>query len=43
MSITILRDQTYRELVNGPLHFNKRSQLFVGPHYESLPPFKVQG
>jgi hypothetical protein len=31
-----LRDQIHRECVNRPFQFNKRSQLFVGTHDETL-------
>jgi hypothetical protein len=31
-----LRDQTHRELVYRSLQFQKRSQLFIGTHHETL-------
>jgi hypothetical protein len=31
-----LRDQTHREVVNRPFEFNKRIQLFIGTHDETL-------
>jgi hypothetical protein len=31
-----LRDQIHREFVNRPFPFNKRSQLFIGAHNETL-------
>jgi hypothetical protein len=31
-----LRDQTHRELVYRPLQFDKRSQLFIRLHNETL-------
>jgi hypothetical protein len=31
-----LQDQIHRKLVYRPLQFNKRSQLFIGTHHESL-------
>jgi len=34
--VRFLRDQTHRELVYGPLQFNKRSQQFIGARNETL-------
>jgi hypothetical protein len=32
-----LRDQIDREFVNRPFQFQKRNQLFIGTHHETLP------
>jgi hypothetical protein len=38
-----LRDQIHREFVNRPFQFNKRSQLFIGTHNETLPAKRQAG
>jgi hypothetical protein len=35
-SVDVLRSCIHRELVNCLLRFPKRSQLFIGPHNETL-------
>jgi hypothetical protein len=34
--VKVLRHGIHRELVNGPLQFQKRSQLFIRVHNETL-------